>query len=269
MEAIGQLAGGIAHDFNNLLTAIMGYSDLLLFSIDEFDPMRLDVKEIIAASQRASSLTRQLLAFSRKQVLQLQIIDLNEVLEDIRKLLLRLIGEHIELVTIAGANKATVEADLGQLEQVIINLAVNARDAMPNGGRLELMTINTMITEEATLHRHPDLKPGPYVLLSVMDNGSGMDSTIQNHLFEPFFTTKERGRGTGLGLSTVYGIVKQSGGHVEVKSVVGLGSTFLIYLPLKIAPVVNGVVNNLYNKSRQRYRATKQDRNRNDIAGRR
>lgn len=231
MEAVGRLAGGIAHDFNNLLTAILGYSDLVMLALDERDSLREDVAEIRMAADRAAVLTRQLLAFSRKQVLQPKLLDLNEVLEDMRKLLLRLIGEDIQLLTLKSSSPLIVEADPGQLEQVIVNLAVNARDAIPNGGQLKLSLSNTVLTTEYA-EQDPEVKSGNYAVLSVTDNGYGMSNEVKNRLFEPFFTTKEPGRGTGLGLSTVYGIVKQSGGHIEVQSQLGAGTTFNIYLPL-------------------------------------
>ncbi len=230
MEAIGQLAGGVAHDFNNLLTAITGYSDLILLSLNEYDPLYQDVTEIQQAANRAGALTRQLLAFSRKQVLQPTIVDLNEVVAEMYRMLKRLIGENVELITHQAEGLDQVKADRGQLEQVIVNLAVNARDAMPEGGKLVFKTSNIELDEEHASY-YPDVKPGRYVQLSVSDTGCGMNETLRSRIFEPFFTTKERGRGTGLGLSTVYGIIKQSGGYIEVYSKEGLGSTFKIYLP--------------------------------------
>ena len=230
VEAIGRLAGGIAHDFNNLLTAIIGYSTIALTNLDENDPVSADILEIKKAGQRAATLTSQLLAFSRKQVLQPRVLNLNDVITNTDKMLRRLIGEDIELVTLLGADLDSVKADPGQIEQIIVNLAVNARDAMPQGGRLIIETTNIELDDEFS-RKHVGIKPGPYVMLAVNDNGVGMDVDTQLHLFEPFFTTKEIGKGTGLGLSTVYGIVKQSGGSILVYSEPGEGTMFKIYLP--------------------------------------
>ncbi|HEV2177660.1 MAG TPA: response regulator [Terriglobia bacterium] len=230
IEAVGRLAGGVAHDFNNLLTAILGYSDLALETLPDSSPLRRQILEIKKAGERAASLTRQLLAFSRQQVLAPQVLDLNTVVAEMEKLLRRLIGEDIELTSVSEPRLGRVKADPGQIEQVILNLAVNARDAMPEGGQITLETAN-FVVDEAHAREHLGLNPGPYVALAVRDTGCGMDAEIRSHIFEPFFTTKEKGKGTGLGLSMVYGVVKQSGGYIWVESEPGQGSCFTVYLP--------------------------------------
>ena len=229
LEAVGQLAGGVAHDFNNLLTVITGYSDLVLARLEESDDNRTKIEEVKRAALRASSLTRQLLAFSRKQVLQPKLFNLNDLVADMSKMLQRLIGENIEMTTCCGP-EAPINADPGQIEQVLMNLVVNARDAMPNGGRVTVETLCVEI-DEGYASTHLNMQPGSYVLLAVSDTGSGMDAETRKHIFEPFFTTKELGKGTGLGLSTVYGIVKQSGGNIWVYSEPDHGTVFKVYLP--------------------------------------
>src|SRR5438132_875323 len=230
MEAVGRLAGGIAHDFNNILTAITGYADLLLEDLAATDPRRQDADEIHKAADRAAGLTRQLLACSRQQVLQPTVLEVNTLVSDLEKMLRRLLGEDVELSTRLAPTTGRVKADPGQLEQVVMNLAVNARDAMPNGGKLTLETANVDLDGAYAADHYP-ARAGPFVMLAVSDTGIGMSEETQAHMFEPFFTTKEKGKGTGLGLATVYGIIKQSGGFIWVYSEVGHGTTFKLYLP--------------------------------------
>jgi PAS domain S-box-containing protein len=230
LEAIGRLAGGVAHDFNNLLTAIIGYAQLVADSLDHNDPKAEDVDEIIKAAERSAALTGQLLAFSRKQVLMPAILDVNALVRETAVLLRRVIGEHIDLITTLAPDLDPVSADRTQLEQIVINLAVNARDAMPSGGRLTIETANVLIGEASESHQAVS-EPGRYVMLTVNDTGVGMDADTKLRVFEPFFTTKEQGRGTGLGLATVYGIVKQSGGFIDVQSEPDQGAMFRLYLP--------------------------------------
>ena len=230
MEAIGRLAGGIAHDFNNLLTAILGYSDFLLNALGSNDALRNDVSEIRKAGERASKLTNQLLAFSRKQLLRPTLLDLNEVVGDMNNMLRRLIGEDIDFVSRCGASLGVINADPGGIEQIILNLVVNARDAMPDGGSLMVETANVDL-DESYAHSHIEVQAGPFVMLAVSDTGMGMSPETQARIFEPFFTTKEKGKGSGLGLSTVYGIARQSGGHLWVYSELGRGTTFKVYFP--------------------------------------
>lgn len=230
MEAVGRLAGGIAHDFNNLLTAITGYTELVLASVGQADPIYSDLQEISQAANRAAKLTRQLLTFSRQQLPQFQVLDLNEVVRGIHKLLARVIGEDVKLELQLDETPGMVRADLGQLEQVIINLAINARDAMPDGGILTLKIGKTNLAGE-NLPPYEEIKSGNYLVLTVQDTGTGMDEETVKHIFEPFFTTKGLGQGTGLGLSTVYGIIRQSGGFIEVQTTPGAGTTFQIHLP--------------------------------------
>jgi signal transduction histidine kinase/ActR/RegA family two-component response regulator len=230
MDAVGRLAGGIAHDFNNLLSVILGYSTMLADDMSETDPRRADLEEITAAGQRATELTSRLLAFSRRQILQPRIVNLGRIVAGMEKMLRRIIEENVELLTLSAPRLGKVRVDPGQIEQVIMNLAVNARDAMPGGGTLSIKTANVDITGEDAANLL-GVAPGPHVLLSVVDTGSGMDTGTQARIFEPFFTTKPKGKGTGLGLATVFGIVQQSGGSVWVTSAPGQGTTFKIYFP--------------------------------------
>lgn len=230
MEAVGRLAGGVAHDFNNLLTVITGYSQLAMNKVGATTPLGADLREVLAAADRAAALTKQLLAFSRRQVVEPAIIDLNVVVGEMERMLRRVIGEDVELVINLGENLHPVRADRGQIELVLLNMAVNARDAMPSGGRLLIETGNANLGEEVPRSRMLELS-GPCAMLSISDTGTGIDPEIREQIFEPFFTTKDVGKGTGLGLSTSYGIVRQHGGHIAVYSEVGLGTTFHVYLP--------------------------------------
>jgi PAS domain S-box-containing protein len=230
MEAVGRLAGGIAHDFNNLLTVVSGYTEVLLDQLTPTNPLHAKAEAIQQASDRATTLTRQLLAFSRKQLLQLKVVDVNAIVEDMERLLRPLIGENIELTTSLAPSIGCTRADAGQLEQVIMNLVVNAKDAMPHGGKIRITTASVTL-DESYRPENTFIKHGPYVMISVSDSGHGMDRETQARIFEPFFTTKEKGKGTGLGLSTVYGIIKQSGGYVFVQSELGRGTVFTMYFP--------------------------------------
>ena len=231
MEAVGRLAGGVAHDFNNLLMVISGYTEVLLERTDSRNPLYPKIQSIHQATERATSVTRQLLAFSRKQMLELKVVEINAIVADMERLLRPLIGEDVELQTRLARDLGRTRADTGQIEQVLMNLVVNSRDAMPNGGKIIIQTANVTLDKDELRREYSYIQPGSYVTLSVSDNGHGMDKETQARIFEPFFTTKEKGKGTGLGLSTVYGIIKQSGGYVLVQSEAGQGTTFRIYLP--------------------------------------
>ncbi len=230
MEAVGRLAGGVAHDFNNLLTAILGYADMLAAVLPADSLQHGHSQQILRAAQRAADLTRKLLAFARKQLIEPRVFDAGELILAVDPLLRRLIGEDIELVTLPGRSVGLVDADPGQIEQVLVNLVVNARAAMPEGGKLSIETLEVEL-DEAAARGHPDVPPGRYVVIAVSDTGVGMDRETLAHIFEPFFTTKRAGEGTGLGLATCYGIVKQAGGHISVHSEPGRGTTFRVYLP--------------------------------------
>jgi len=230
MEAVGNLAGGIAHDFNNILSVILGFTDLAVSSLGPQDPLRPDLVEVMRAAERARDLTAQLLAFSRRQLRVPKVLDLNQVLRGMERMLRRLLHESVELTLQVEPQVDKIKIDRSQLEQVVLNLAVNASDAMPHGGRLSINTA-TLQLDDDYVAEHQEVRPGRYVMMRVSDTGMGMPSTVQARLFEPFFTTKEDGKGTGLGLATVYGIVKQNGGHIEVASAPGRGATFEIYLP--------------------------------------
>ncbi len=234
MEAVGRLAGGVAHDFNNLLTAIIGLGDLVLERTDIDEGVRHDLGQVRKAAEQAARVTNQLLAFSRKQVLQACVLDLNDVLGDMEAMVRRLVGEDVALELEAAPGLKPVYLDRGQVQQIVMNLVVNARDAMPDGGRLTIETANAVL-DEAYAETHPDAVPGEYVLLAISDTGSGMDKELQRVAFEPFFTTKRLGKGTGLGLATVHGIVRQSGGSINLYSEPGRGTTFRIYFPVHVS----------------------------------
>jgi two-component system cell cycle sensor histidine kinase/response regulator CckA len=227
---MGQLAGGVAHDFNNLITIITGYSELLRKALEGNPELQTKAEEIYKAGEQANSLTRQLLAFSRRQMLQTHLLDLTEILRDMESILRRLLSEDIELTILADTGLGLIRSDRGQIEQVIMNLVINARDAMPQGGKLALIA-SRLELDERRARTLPGIDPGSYVRLTVQDTGCGMDTATQARIFEPFFTTKEQGKGTGLGLATVYGIVQQAGGHITVESEPGKGSTFQVYFP--------------------------------------
>ena len=235
MEAIGTLAGGVAHDFNNMLSAIMSYTDLAIMKLAPQDQLRPYLQEVLKAADRAAHLTRQLLTFSRRQAVEPRVLNLNDVIINVDKMLRRLIKENIELVTMTQPDLSLVTADLGQIEQVLMNLVVNASDAMPDGGKLIIETANVTL-DRRNVQQLPDLRPGEYATIKVIDDGTGIDEEVQTHIFEPFFTTKEVGKGTGLGLSMCYGIVTQSGGHIALDSKPGAGASFTVYLPATSEP---------------------------------
>jgi signal transduction histidine kinase len=230
METVGKLAGGVAHEFNSILTAIIGQSELLLGDLPAGSPMAKSATEISKAAGRAATLTRQLLAYGRKQLLQPETLDLNQVMASMEGMFHHLMGGDVDTQIVPALDLQTVKADAGQIEQVIMNMAINARDAMPNGGKLTLETANVSFDQES-VGRYPELKPGDYVMLAITDTGTGMSEEVKARVFEPFFSTKDVGQGTGLGLSTCYGIIKQSGGHISVYSELARGTTFKIYLP--------------------------------------
>jgi signal transduction histidine kinase/CheY-like chemotaxis protein len=239
MEAVGRLAGGVAHDFNNMLTVISGYNRMILDELSTMDPLRGYAEEILKAADRAGALTNQLLAFSRRQIMQPRVINVNAVMIQTQKMLQRLIGEDIELVLNLGTNVGNIKADPGHVEQAIVNLAVNARDAMPLGGRLTIETADVVL-DETYARTHLGVKPGAFTMIAVSDTGHGMDAETRRHIFEPFFTTKEKGKGTGLGLATVYGMVKQTNGDIWVYSEPGQGTTFKLYFPQVSEPLSDG-----------------------------
>jgi two-component system cell cycle sensor histidine kinase/response regulator CckA len=236
MEAVGRLAGGVAHDFNNMLTVIVGYNRMILDELSTLDPLRGYAEEILKAADRAGALTNQLLAFSRRQIMQPRVINVNAVMIQTQKMLQRLIGEDVDLVLKLGTNVRNIKADPGHVEQAVVNLAVNARDAMPLGGQLTIETANVVLDENYA-KTHMGVKPGDFTMIAVSDTGHGMDAETRRHIFEPFFTTKEKGKGTGLGLATVYGMVKQTGGDIWVYSEPGQGTTFKLYFPSVSEPL--------------------------------
>jgi two-component system cell cycle sensor histidine kinase/response regulator CckA len=236
METDGRLAGGVAHEFNNLLTAITGYADLALEDLPPTSPVRNDIQELRKAADRATNLTRQLLAFARKQMIELRVTNINLLISDMHGFIGRLIGEHIELKILPAADLGSARVDTNQIEQVVVNLVINARDAMPQGGRLTIETANIVLDAEYA-SEHIDITPGRYILLTIGDTGVGMDAAVQEHLFEPFFTTKGPGKGTGLGLATCYGIIKQHGGYIRAYSELGRGTLMKVYLPRVDAPI--------------------------------
>jgi signal transduction histidine kinase len=236
MDAVGSLAGGIAHDFNNLLSVILSYASIILDGLTEGDPLRADIAEIVTAGERAVNLTRQLLAFSRRKLVQPRVLDINQIVVGMERMLRRVLPENVELSLVTSRSLGTVSADPGQIEQTVMNLLVNAKDALPRGGKVVVVTENVTL-DAASAALHHGATAGPYVMLAVTDDGVGMDEATAARVFEPFFTTKAPGRGTGLGLSTVYAIVKQMGGYLSVESALGRGTTFKVYFPMSAAPV--------------------------------